>query len=232
MFVSLSFILTVAYATLLGIHTFASAAPVAVFFGQITASQLIQISPASESCNPSSQFPDECRTAAQAAPFINQAFSDYNITSLGEKVALLSLMLFETSGFEFDTNHFPGTPGQGTRNMMSFTFVLEYALDTPAVASQASALVGGGPSNPAITADTQNAVRSLVLSDELSFASAMWFYTQSGPDKAGCTGNQTIVDGLQAATQEGWENYIEQCVFTTVTPDRQAIWQSTLAVLG
>lgn len=116
--------------------------------------------------------------------------------------------------------------------MMSFSFVLEYALDTPAVASQALALVGGDPSNTAVTADIQNAVRSLILGDALSFASAMWFYTRSGPDQAGCTGNQSIVDGLQAATQEGWENYIEECVFTTVTQDRQALWRSTLAALS
>lgn len=115
--------------------------------------------------------------------------------------------------------------------MMSFTFVLEYALDTTAVASQTLALVGADPSIPDITADTQNAVRSLVLTDKLSFASAMWFYTQSGPDKVGCTGDQAMVDGLQAATQEGWANYITQCVFTTVTPDRQALWQSTLVAL-
>lgn len=103
MFARLSFIFVIAYVASFSIHTFASAAPI-VLFGQVTVSQLTQISPESASCSASSQFPAECRTAAQAVPFINQAFSDYNVTTVGERAALLSLMLFETGGFKFDTN--------------------------------------------------------------------------------------------------------------------------------
>jgi hypothetical protein len=114
---------------------------------------------------------------------------------------------------------------------MTFPFVLHYALDTPSVAAQAQALAGANVGNPAaVPADTENAIRALVLSDPLSFASAMWFYTQSGAAKTGCTATPGMVDGLRLATLPGWEQYITNCVFTTVTPERQAIYEQTLNV--
>lgn len=70
----------------------------------ITASQIIQISPNSTACNATAQFADECRTAEQATPFVNAAFGKYDIATLGEQVALLSLMLFESGGFQFNRN--------------------------------------------------------------------------------------------------------------------------------
>ncbi|KAJ7624142.1 hypothetical protein B0H17DRAFT_963938 [Mycena rosella] len=127
-------------------------------------------------CSSPTQFPGECRTAKQAAPFVNQAFRDFGIVTAGEKAALLSLMLFESGGFEFDINHSLNTPVQWTRNLMTFPFILQYALDTPSVAAQAQALVGATAVD-AVAPDTRNAVRALVLPDPLSVASAMWFYT-------------------------------------------------------
>ncbi|KAJ6507335.1 hypothetical protein C8R47DRAFT_966835 [Mycena vitilis] len=160
-------------------------------------------------CSAETQFPSECRTAAQAAPFVNQAFRDFNIVTNGEKAALL--MLFESGGLAFDINH--------TRW-------------TPRAWPQAQALAGVNVNNPAaIPADTENAIRALVLTDQLSFASAMWFYTQSGPNKTGCTATAGMVAGLQAATSPGWEHYITNCVGTTVTPQRQAVYEKTLSVL-
>ncbi|KAJ6625389.1 hypothetical protein B0H10DRAFT_1783248 [Mycena sp. CBHHK59/15] len=182
-------------------------------------------------CSSATQFPDECRTAEQAVPFVNQAFKDFNIVTDGEKAALLSLMLFESGGFAFDINHSLNTPGQGTRNLMTFPFILQYALETPSVADQAKALAGANLQSPsAIPPDTQNAIRALVLGDNLSFASAMWFYKQSGPAQTGCVATPGMVDGLQLATLPGWEQYITNCVFTTVTPDRQALYEKTLNV--
>jgi hypothetical protein len=115
---------------------------------------------------------------------------------------------------------------------MTFPFILQYALDTPSVAAQAQALVGANAANPgAVAPDTQNAVRALVLSDPLSFASGMWFYKQSGAAKTGCTATPGLVAGLQLATIPGWEQYITNCVFTTVTPERQAGFTKVLNVL-
>ncbi|KAJ7467086.1 hypothetical protein FB451DRAFT_404902 [Mycena latifolia] len=193
--------------------------------GDITPAELIQIGALAD-CSAETQFPSECRTAEQAAPFVNQAFRDFGIVTNGEKAALLSLMLFESGGFAFDINHSLNTPGQGTRNLMTFPFILQYALDTPSVAAQAQALAAGGTTSP----DTQNAIRALVLPDPLSFASAMWFYKQSGDVKMGCTATPGMVAGLQLATLPGWEQYITNCVFTTVTAQRQAVYEKTLNV--
>ncbi|KAJ7782470.1 hypothetical protein DFH07DRAFT_1010785 [Mycena maculata] len=197
---------------------------------KLTAADLIQMG-ALANCSAETQFPAECRTAAQAAPFVNQGFNKYNITTVGEKAALLSLMLFESGGFAFDINHSLNTPGQGTRAELTFPFILEYALDTPSVAAQARALAGANATDPAaVPADTENAIRALVLPDALSFASAMWFYKQSGAAKTGCTATPGMIAGLQRATLPGWESYITDCVGTTVTDARQAIYEQTLAV--
>jgi hypothetical protein len=200
----------------------------------VTAAQLIQFAPQSVSCNATAEFADECRNATQAAPFINQGFAQFGIDSAGEKAALLSLMAFETNDFQFDRNHFPapGRPGQGTRNLMMYPFVLDYALDTPSVAAQAQVVSQGkNGTDPTVSDDTKNAVLALVLVDDLSFASAMWFYKRSGPQKTGCAANATIVQGLQSQTRAGWELFITSCIFTTVTDDRASVWENAIAAL-
>jgi len=191
----------------------------------ITAAQLLAIVPSSSSCDPSAQFADECRTADQAVSFINAGFSQFNTTTAGEMAALVSLMAFETGGFMFDRNHFPapGNPGQGTRNLMQFNFVLQYALDTPAVAAEAQSLA---PDPTNVSDDVKNQVLALVLPDTLSFASAAWFLKASG------TCSQSVVDGLQSGTESGWENYITNCVGTTVTDDRRSLYEAAVSALN
>ncbi|KAH8831346.1 hypothetical protein DL96DRAFT_1587412 [Flagelloscypha sp. PMI_526] len=199
----------------------------------ITPAQLTQIAPALATCNPAAQFADECRNAEQAAPLLNGGFDQFGITSVGEKAAILSLLMFESGNFAFDKNHFPapGRPGQGTRNLMMFPFVYQYAVDTPETSAAALALVPNDAAAATASADTMNAVRELVLKDDLSFASGMWFYKASGPSKTGCAANQAIVDGLVAETVEGWSNFITNCISTTVTPERQTVWEATLKAL-
>ncbi|THU95510.1 hypothetical protein K435DRAFT_723605 [Dendrothele bispora CBS 962.96] len=199
----------------------------------ITLDQLNQVV-GNFTCKPTQQFADECKNTTDALPFINQGFVDYNITSVGEKAAILSLMVFETGNFSFDKNHFPppGRPGQGTRNLMLFPGVYEYAVDMPCTSSQALALVPNNTDLDTVSNDTKNAVRELVLEDHLSFASAMWFYTSSGPSKTGCLEVPGMVEGLQNQTVEGWENYITNCIFTTVTDERKKVWNETLDALN
>ncbi|KAF5337667.1 hypothetical protein D9758_013022 [Tetrapyrgos nigripes] len=199
----------------------------------ITLNQLNQVL-GNFTCKPTQQFAEECRNSTDALPLINQGFADYNISSVGEKAALLSLMVFETGNFSFDRNHFPppGRPGQGTRNLMQFPFVYQYAVDNANTSSQALSLVPNNTTDlDSVSDDTKNAVRKLVLGDQLSFSSAMWFYTQSGKNKTGCTHIDGMVEGLQVRTVAGWENYITQCIGTTVTDDRQKVWEQTLKAL-
>ncbi|KAF9270351.1 hypothetical protein L218DRAFT_952500 [Marasmius fiardii PR-910] len=198
--------------------------------GDITVRQLDTIINSTSCANAS--FPEECRTAEQALPFVNKAFADFGIATVGEKAAILSLMSFESGGFKFNINHFPSPrPGQGTRNMMLFPFIYQYAVDAPSTSAKALELAGPDPNNPSITNDTMNAVRALVLPDELSFASASWFYKRSGSEKKGCTGDAGVVKGLQSASVDGWANYVTKCIGTTVTPDRQKSYTIALNAL-
>ncbi|KAJ4488869.1 hypothetical protein C8J55DRAFT_423313 [Lentinula edodes] len=216
---------------------------------EITLSQLDAIINGTTCPLKGSQFLDECRTAAQALPFVNKGFADYNITTVGEKAALLSLMSFESGGFQFNINHFPGNPGQGTRNLMEFPSVYQYALSTPFLSKQTLALIPNIKHNKStcnislsslsnnLPDKTKNVIRAVVLGDGLSFASAMWFYTQSGATQIGqpgpgCLKLPGMVQGLQAQTEAGWENYITDCVGTTVTYERRKSYLTTLQILN
>jgi hypothetical protein len=104
---------------------------------------------------------------------------------------------------------------------MMWNFVYQYAVETPSTSAKAKELV----SDPEkATDDQKNAVRELVLGDELSFASGPWFY------KTKCK-SEEFAPGLAAETTEGWEAYITKCVGTTVTPDRQSLWEKTLKAI-
>jgi len=193
----------------------------------VTAQQLLAVAPNSAACGAGS--PASCRTAAQAAPLINFGFDKFGIQSKGEKAALISLMAFETGGFVFDINMFPGRPGQGTRNLMLFPFILKYALETPEVAGQVDTIVPGLSENSAanvvngVPPDKMNAIRALVLEDHLSFASAAWFLkTKCGPQFA---------TNLASGTEASYEAYLTGCVGTTVTADRIAGFTKAIAAL-
>jgi len=191
----------------------------------ITAEQLIAIDAAVASCD-NEPIAGECRDAKQAAPLINASFDKYEITTVGEKAALLSLIFFETGALKYDRNHFPapGRPGQGTRNLMMFPGVWQYASTLPETADKAKEILPSGNADSA-TDEQKNAVRELVLVDDLSFASAAWYY------KTNCGKDTAIVEGLKAGTQAGWEAYITKCVYTTAAPERQTSWAKTLEVL-
>jgi hypothetical protein len=174
----------------------------------LTAAQLLTVAPTSSSCAETV----ECRTAEQAAPFISKSFTDYAITSKAEQAALIGIMAFESVEFKFNTQQ-AGNPGQGTRNMQNAPFNVQFAQSVPQLAPQLAAI---GTSNV-------NAVRALVLPDEFSFASAAWFLTsQCSPQ---------VRTALQTGSQDGWAQYITQCVGTEPGP-RQAYWQAAVKALA
>jgi len=166
-----------------------------------------------------------CRTADQAAPFINQSFQKFNFNTVGEQAAIFALMAFESGHFKFDTNQ-GGTVGQGTRNMMMFNFVLPYALEfnPDAVRAIRSDLTSSSTANDVSDDDQKNAIRATVLGDDLSFASAAWFLREK------CDGS--VAQALQAANDDGFNNYMTQCVGVGADPGRLAIYQATLAAMN
>jgi hypothetical protein len=85
-------------------------APPAPSDAKVTPQLVVGAAPGSSSCDGSSS----CRTADQAAPFIQAAFDKYGFKTRGEQAAILALMAFESGDFKFDINMFPGRPGQGS----------------------------------------------------------------------------------------------------------------------
>ncbi|KAL4918019.1 hypothetical protein BDW62DRAFT_70443 [Aspergillus aurantiobrunneus] len=180
----------------------------------ITATQIESIAPKSSSCQNPPDFPEECATAAQAAPALTAAFKEYNITSRAEQAAIIGLIAMESGEFRYNKNHHPGVPGQGTRNMQSPDFNKEYAGSIPALADRLKEVQ-----------DEPAAVLDLLLEDAtVDFASGAWFLTTQ------C--DQGVREALQSGTEEGWEGYIVDCVGTDANRERRDYWVKAVEALG
>ncbi|KAI9831416.1 MAG: hypothetical protein M1826_003589 [Phylliscum demangeonii] len=189
--------------------------------------ELLAIAPTAHTCD-GAPFADECRTAAQAAPWINAGLAQYNLTSAGEMAAVVSLMAYESGDFKYQKNHFPapGRPGQGTRNMQSAAYNVRYARSIPDLRAPLSAIVPdpAAVDISSLSAASLNAIRQLVLqTDRDDFASAAWFLATQCP--------AAVREGVRSQGQAGWEAYLTQCIGTTVTDDRRASWLLAVAVL-
>ena len=147
--------------------------------------------------------PGECISAKDAVAPLISSFAQYKITTAGEQAALLSWIALESDELKYNINHFPGTPGQGTRCMLSPAFVSKYVASLPDLAGKA------GGADPAGTL-------KLVLDPQHSLGSAAWFLSSQ------CSAD--VRKGLQAGTQQGWEAFITGCVQTTVTDQRRQYW--------
>jgi len=189
----------------------------------MTVAQILKAAPSTLAC-PSGAT--ACRNANQIATFINKSFAKFGFTTPGEQAALFSLMAFETGNFVFDVNQFPGRPGQGTRNMMQFNFILPYALQYNRAAVLAIRPDLKAQSTPAdVPSDTEkNAIRATVLDDTLSFASAAWFLRTKCP--------ADIAAGLKTASADAFNAYMgPSCVGAGQDPARLAGYQATLAAM-
>ncbi|KAI4223442.1 MAG: hypothetical protein LQ349_007432 [Xanthoria aureola] len=190
----------------------APAPPQSILFKRAPGS-LIAMAPTSSTCA-GAKFANECKTAAQAAPFINASFKTYGITSAGEAAAIVSLIAFESGDFKYNTNHFPGRPGQGTRNMQMPPFNLEYAKSIPAL-KEGLAKAG---------TDVKAVLALLTSNGEYDFGSAAWFM------KTKCS--EKVRNGLKTGTTDAWKLYITECIGTTVTDDRKAGWEKAAKAMG
>lgn len=150
--------------------------------------------------------------------------SEYGITSVQEMAGVLSVIAYESGQFKYNINHFPGNPGQGTRNMQMPNYNLEYAQSIPALSSQLSAITTAN-SISGLSNDQLNAIRALVLPDEYTWASGAWFLT---------TKCASIRSALQAGGQAGYEAYLG-CIGATSQDEqaaRLAYWNSANAAFG
>ncbi|QIW98111.1 hypothetical protein AMS68_003629 [Peltaster fructicola] len=177
----------------------------------LSAKNLVTISPATASCGDTSAGA-ECRTAGQAVQNILGSFFMFRISDFNTQAALVAVMLYESGNFKYSKNHYPGVPGQGTRNMQSPEYNAKYA-------SYLSTIPNSGISPSAFTtaqAQGPAAVLALVNTDLWSFSSAAWFLTTQ------CS--QEVRNGLAQGTQAGWSNYLTQCIGTPATNDRTQVW--------
>ncbi|KAK3337362.1 hypothetical protein B0T19DRAFT_70478 [Cercophora scortea] len=159
----------------------AAAAPL-VSRASSAADLILAIMPTSGSCD-GAQFPNECRTASQASPFLIKSLSNFTV---GEIAAMLALIGLESADMKFKHNVSPGRPGQGTSNMMSPNFVNEYAISI----FGSSAVAGKSPDE----------VLALVTPDDYNFGSAPWFYqTKCGAD---------VHSALKSGSDAGWAAYM------------------------
>lgn len=74
---------------------------------------LLDIMPSSSSC---ANRGDECRTAAQAAPYLRDAMIKYNTTQPMEKAGILSIIAYESEEMRYKKNLNNAAAGQGTCN--------------------------------------------------------------------------------------------------------------------
>lgn len=104
---------------LLSLPLLAAAGPVSLSLNPrddtftVTADQLQKIAPTSNTCD-NAPAPEQCATAAQAAPLISRSFQFYKVTSRAEQAAVIGLMAFESGQFKYNKNVSPGIPGQGS----------------------------------------------------------------------------------------------------------------------
>lgn len=83
--------------------------------GKRDSSKVIEaIMPSSTSC---AGRGDQCRTAAQAAPYLVQAMQDYGIGTNMEQAGILALVAYESGEMQYSKNLNNAAAGQGTSNM-------------------------------------------------------------------------------------------------------------------
>lgn len=66
------------------------------------------------------------------------------------------------------------------------------------------------------------AVLEMVNGLQWSFGSAAWFL------KTQC--DSSILDGLSSGSEAGWTSYLEQCVGSSVSDERTAVWKKAIAL--
>lgn len=215
----------------------ATAAPAALPFdsgveiGEITAAQVSLLAPGTSQCTVSDST---CSTAQTAAIALNNAFLTYGLKTLGQKAGMIAYMAFESVDFAYNINVFPGRPGQGTKCMLMFPHLYNFALSFPELKPEVLKLSPPEAQTSGVTynnyeslfpnIDTRNKIRELVLPDKYTFKCAPWVLTSY----SGATCDKTTLNsGL-----DGFVKTMEPpCFSVDVTPERKARWCETVTVL-
>lgn len=197
--------------------------------GEVTSAQVLAAAPESGSCGGGG----ECSTADAAAKALNDAFATYGLKTLGQKAGMIAYMAFESEGFRWNTNQYPGRPGQGTKSMLMFAHLYNFAKSFPELQAAVAQNSPGGVlaevnysnADTIIDDGKKNAIRALVLTDAYTFKGGPWYLT-SYPS-ATCDKNQL---------NNGYQGFVATmgapCYYVTVDEGRKARWCSAVKALA
>lgn len=213
---SRSVLLSALCSSLLSVSVSALPAPTTdlhrIFSRDVTAASLIgTIMPKSLSCD-GADYPDQCATNVEAAPYFISAMVQWGITSAPEIAGVLALTALESGELRYRHSEFPVVAGKGTSNMQSPDFNAKYAAAIPALASGVAA-ANGDP----------DAVLALLTVDEYNFGSAAWFLSSQ------CTSD--VRTQLQTGTDAGFTAYMG-CVGAAMTDERLQYWHTAQSAFG
>lgn len=149
------------------------AAMASVAVAQIPAAPVLEQICPNTSCPEGDQ---ECRTAAQAAPWIAQSMLDYEIYNTKAMASVIALMAYESGDFKYKKNLNPDNHGQGTANMQSPSFNLQYAQSIPALKDKYA-----GKTN--LSPEELDSMLVDLMDDKYNFASGAWFLKTQCPSQ-------------------------------------------------
>ncbi|KAJ1973611.1 hypothetical protein H4R34_005015 [Dimargaris verticillata] len=190
---------------------------------QVTLDQLkaSMLKAAKTDCSTATKHKEECRTLDQALKPLNDAFTKYGLTTRGQVAAVLSILDFESEGFQFSTNLM--NKGQGTFAQLMYPHIKTYAQSIPELKAKLDEIA---QTDSTLESDeSMDAVLKLVIVDDYSFASAAWFLAKS-PE---CP--KDTMKTLESETEDAYKMYLEKCIQTTVTDERITGWKHTMAGL-
>ena len=148
---------------------------------QALAAVISKVAPNSTSCDGASpKLKSQCATADQAAqPFLD-SFKTYNISSVNEVAAILSLVAYETGELRYDYHEFPApTPGACTRSIFGeVSYTAAYAASIPALAANAT-LIQGAKAGDNSSLDAVCA--ALTSNPDWDFGAPSWFLSNVCP---------------------------------------------------
>ncbi|KAJ1977618.1 hypothetical protein H4R35_002223 [Dimargaris xerosporica] len=172
-------------------------------------------------CSKATKHKEECRTLDQALGPLNDSFAKYGLKARGQVAAVLSILDFESEGFQFSTNLV--NKGQGTFAQLMYPHIKTYAQSIPELKAKLDEIA---QTDSSLASDkSMDAVLKLVIVDDYSFASAAWFLAQS-PE---CP--RDTMKTLESETEDAYKTYLEKCIQTTVTDERIKGWKHTMAGL-
>ncbi|KAJ2770010.1 hypothetical protein IWQ56_002331 [Coemansia nantahalensis] len=161
--------------------------------------------------------PKSCVNNKIAVDAINKAMTKYQIKRRGEAVAVIATMALESGYWQYNMNDTPGRPGQGTRAMLMYNFVYEYAkyLFPDAVKAEWKGLEFGTAENN----KTMNDVAAMVIADEpTSFGAGFWYLSKS------TTGFYNNDAALRDGNVDDFKGYLVDGIHTTAAEERITIW--------